>query len=497
MGIIKNLQETVITRLGGEPDRLGVTQTIEHLREAMSDMALSLRREDAGWARLGGTTGADEFDHAARVRNAETCRVFAVTNPLAKQGLGIRAAYVWGTGLGITATDPAVNEVIQGFLDDPANRGTFTGHLARLSLESALSTDGNVFAACFTDPRTGRVQVRVIPSVEVAEIITNPEDAAEPWFYRRRHTVNRQQVETLYPALGYSPVARPRIIDGTPVEWSAPVYHVKDGAPNGWQYGVGDLYAAVPWVRAYDTFLTDWSRLTKAVSMIAYKITGKTKTDTMAARAAMQQAVAHGQAGGTLAMTGADIQAMPSTGAQIDATSGDPLARMVAAALGLPITQLLGDPGSTGARAVAETLTQPMVLRFKNRREVWTETYRAILNHVVDAHLAAPLGDLTGTARITGGRKTWHLTSGERTLVFDWPEIEDIGLSETLEAISTLDASGLAPKETLARLGLRALRVRDVDEQLDSMRDGNGEFIPAGAQVADALMASYQAGETA
>ena len=53
----------------------------------------------------------------------------------------------------------------------------------------------------------------------------------------------------------------------------------------------------------------------------------------------------------------------------------------------------------------------------------------------------------------------------------------------------------MAPKETLARLGMRALRVRDVDEQLDSMRDGNGEFIPAGAQVADALMASYQAGE--
>lgn len=497
MGIISTLKESAIIRLGGEPDREGVRSTIEHFRESISDMALSLRREDAGWARLTGATGVDEFDYEARKQNAEACRVFAVANPLAKQGLGIRAAYVWGTGLGITATDEAVNQVIQGFLDDQANRGTFTGHLARLRLESALSTDGNVFLACFTAPRTGQVQVRVIPSVEIVEIITNPEDAADPWFYKRRRVVNGQTVETLYPALNHRPTVRYRAIDGVPVEWDAPVFHVKDGAPDGWQYGVGDLYAAVPWVRAYDTFLTDWARLTRSLSMIAYKITGKTKTDTMAARSAVQQAMAHGQAGGAIATTNAEIQSVPSTGAKIDATSGDPLARMVAAALGLPITQLLGDPGSTGARAVAETLTQPMVLRFKNRREVWTEAYRAVLNHVIDAHISAPGGDLTGTLRVANGSRSWHLASGERTLVFDWPEIEDIGLEETLKAIDTLDSTGLAPKETLARIGLRALRTRDVDEIIDSMRDGDGNFIPAGAQVADALMASYQAGETA
>lgn len=498
MGFFSQLREQAITRLGGEPDRAGVTATISDLREQMSDMALRLRPDTGNWAPLGSRNGGvDEFNHQARQQNAAACRVFAVTNPLAKQGLGIRAAYVWGTGLGITATDPAVNEVIQGFLDDPANRGTFTGHLARLSAESALSTDGNVFTACFTDPITGRVQARLLPSTEITNIITNPEDSSEPWYYQRNHLIGNEQAVTLYPALGYNPVARPRTIEGHRVEWSAPVYHTKDGAPQGWQYGVGDLYAAVPWVRAYDTFLTDWARLTRSLSMIAYKITGKTKSDTQAARLAAQQAMASGAPGGALAMTGADIQAMPSTGAKIDATSGDPLARMVAAALGLPVTQLLGDPGSTGARAVAETLTQPMVLRFKNRREVWTETYRAILNYVIDAQISAPQGALAGSARIRAGRKTRHLTTGERTLVFDWPEIEDIPLGETLGAVETLDSTGLAPKETLARLALRALRVRDVDELLDSMRDGNGEFIPAGADLADALLASYQAGERA
>lgn len=495
MGIIQNLRESAITRLGGEPDREGVLGTLSLMRESMNDLALRLRREDAGWAPLGNGSTFEEFGAEQRRNNSKICRMFAVNDPLAKQGLGIRAAYVWGTGLGITATDPAVNEVIQGFLDDPMNRAAFTGHTARLKAESALGTDGNVFLSCFTDPRTGIVQVRTLPAGEVVEIHTNPHDAAEVWFYERSYLVDGRQVTTLYPALSYRPAVRPRIIDGVPVEWSAPVYHVHDNAPAGWQYGVPDLYPAVDWLRSYKGFLTDWAKLTKAISTIAYKITGKNKSDVMAARAGMQQAMASGQPGGALAMTGADIQSMPTSGAKIESTSGDPLARMVAAALGIPITQLLGDPGSTGARAVAETLTKPMVLRFQNRRELWAEAYRAILNHVIDAHIAARDGSLNGTVKRVGDRLKWSLAGdAERTLVFDWPEIEEITLADILTAIEKLDATGLAPKDTLARLALRALKVRDVDELIDSMRDGEGNFIPAGASVSDALLASYQDG---
>lgn len=496
MGIIQSLRESTITRLGGEPDRQGVLGTMALMRESMNDLVLRLHREDAGWNPLGGSTQSfDEFGTEQRRNNSKICRMFAVNDPLAKQGLGIRAAYIWGTGLGITATDPAVNEVVQGFLDDPMNRATFTGHTARLKAESALGTDGNVFLSCFTDPRTGVVQVRQLPVGEMTGIITNPDDAADVWFYERSWLVDSQQRNTFYPALSYRPAVRPRIIDGVPVEWSAPVYHVHDNAPAGWQYGVPDLYPAVDWLRSYKGFLTDWAKLTKAISTIAYKITGKNKSDVMAARAGMQQAMASGQPGGALAMTGADISTVPTTGAKIESTSGDPLARMVAAALGIPITQLLGDPGSTGARAVAETLTKPMVLRFQNRRELWAEAYRAILNHVIDAHIAAPGGSLSGTVKRVGDRLKWSLAGdAARTLVFDWPEVEEITLADILAAVEKLDATGLAPKDTLARLGLRALKVRDVDEIIDSMRDGDGNFIPAGASISDALLTQYQDG---
>ena len=39
---------------------------------------------------------------------------------------------------------------------------------------------------------------------------------------------------------------------------------------------MGDVYAAMPWARAYKGFLTDWARLVKALSKFAWRLTGDT-----------------------------------------------------------------------------------------------------------------------------------------------------------------------------------------------------------------------------
>lgn len=484
MGLRDRITETL--GLMSTTDALALRENLDLRLERTRRM---LTREDDGWSPLGDSTTTAEWGAEERKKNANTARGFATANPLAKNGLSIRASFIWGTGVGITANDETVNEIVQEFIDDPMNRKTFTGHQAHLDYENILATTGNVFLAAFTNHTTGDVQVRSIPADEITQIITNPEDAAEVWFYKREWVQRVDATDSTvrqramyYPALHFKPAARATRINSVEVNWSAPVYHVAVNRPDGWLYGVGDLYSSIPWARSYTGFLTDWAKLTKSVSAIAYKITGKDRNDVMAARAAMQNALNSGVPGGAIASTGAEIQSMPSTGATIDADSGQPLARMIAAGLGLPVTLLYGDPGTTGARAVAETLTKPMIIGFKNRREVWTECMRSILNHVIDVALLSP------NKQLTGG-------DIDRTLVFDWPEIEDITLTETMDAIEKLDASGLAPKATLARLGLRALRVRDVDELVESMEDENGEFIPAGSNVADALMKSYQAGD--
>ena len=133
----------------------------EKLAESVAQMQLAM--EDMGWEKLTAQF-AQEFTREGLKRAAELSRMMAVANPLIKRGLAIRASYVHGQGVGITArgdgTDGAqdVNAVVQAFLDDDGNRAALTGHQAKLRLETALGTDGNVFVALFTNPLTGTVQ---------------------------------------------------------------------------------------------------------------------------------------------------------------------------------------------------------------------------------------------------------------------------------------------------------------------------------------------------
>ncbi|QOK21594.1 hypothetical protein IGS73_10530 [Janibacter indicus] len=48
-----------------------------------------------------------------------------------------------------------INAVVQAFRDDPENAETFTRVLAGAERERAFKTDGNVFLALPTDPRSG------------------------------------------------------------------------------------------------------------------------------------------------------------------------------------------------------------------------------------------------------------------------------------------------------------------------------------------------------
>ncbi|GAA3843943.1 hypothetical protein GCM10022226_78680 [Sphaerisporangium flaviroseum] len=61
---------------------------------------------------------------------------------------------------------------------------------------------------------------------------------------------------------------------------------------------------------------------------------------------------------------------------------------------------LLGDPGTTGARATAETLDQPTELAFQMRRELWSDVHRTLTSYVIDQAVKAPMGPLKGTVTL-------------------------------------------------------------------------------------------------
>jgi hypothetical protein len=489
------------------------------LQESIADLELSL--EDRSWDRLDAWANT-ELSAAGLVRAARMCRIFAIAHPLVRRGLAIRCSYVWGQGVSIAARAAGeqaaqdVNAVIQAFLDDDSNRTTLTSGQARERHERSLGTDGDVLLACFTAPKTGRVQVRTIPYDEVVgnDPICNPDDHSETWFYLRRWTATRinpatgtsERInsEVYYPALGYRPRVRPQMINDVEVWWDAPLLHVSVNGLEGWQFGVGDAYAVLDWARGYRDFLSDWARLVKALSKFAWRLTGdkssKVRTAAAAIRATQPATVAAPDAptGAVAAYgPGAMLEAIPKTGATIDSESGRPLAAMVAAGLGVPVTMLLADPGVTGARATADTLDKPTELEMGMRRSLWSDVYRRLLDYVIDQAVKAPAGPLKGTVgRDEYGRETVTLAGDvERTVDITWPELEDTDPKTLVDAIVAADSTGKLDPLVTIRLLLEALGVDDIDEILDRMTDDQGNFVDPTVTAGQAAVDAFRRGE--
>lgn len=498
------------------------------LQESMAD--LQLAAEDRGWQQLSFKL-EQEFSRAGLTSVIRNCRFMAIASPLIKRGVLLRTGYVWGDGVTISSratgdrdTDAGqdVNAVLQAWWDDESNQVALTSSQAQEELERALGTDGNLFLACFTNQLTGRVQVRSTPFEEIGDVVTNPEDREDPWYYLRTYTQQagkpfrsadgtwslRYKAETVrvaHPALGYWPAARPKSINvgGSTytVEWTQPILHVAVNRLDGWTWGIPDVYASLPWARAYEGFLNDWARLTKALSRFAWRLTGdrasKVQKAADKARAALVPPGVGGSDAGQMVATGpgANLEAIPKTGATIDADSGRPLASMVAAGLGLPVTTLLADPGTTGARAVAETLEDPTKSEMGMRRQVWTSVFQTLGGYVIDQAAKAPRGTLRGTVVQDGNRQQVVLAGDvERTVVVDWPEMRKIDPATWVKAIAEADGTGVMPPVETLRLLLTALQVREVDEVVTSMLDEDGAFVdPAIARAAAAIAAQREA----
>lgn len=523
MGIAGRLQETWYRATGRTQLAEALRQereTRQLLEESVSD--LEARLHEPGWQRLT-QLAEQEFSREGLGQMAAVCRVMAIKNPLIKRGMNLRRSYVWGQGVSIMGRDDGsesgqdVNTLVQDFLD--TNRDTFTSHQARAELETGLATDGSLFLALFTNPRTGRVRVRVIPFDQVQEVITDPDDASQRQYYRRVWTSEHLDPATgnsqytyqtvYYPDVSYRPRRRPRSIGGHPVMWDAPIVHVRVNTLTGWRYGIPDVYAAVDWARAYKEFLEDWARLVKSLSRFAWRLTSKGSKQAQAKQRLAQPpprdsatGEAH-DAGATASMTpDMQLEAVPKSGATIDSESGRPLAMMVASALDVPVTMLLSDPGQTGARATAETLDAPVKLMAADRRELWADAHRTILDYVIDQAAKAPQGPLQGTIRRDPqdpDREFVDLAGqADRTIEITWPDIDEMDPVKIVEAITKADQTTYLPPLTIARLLLEALGVNEVDEILDQLQDEQGNFQPpegAGGMAGQAAVDAFRRGE--
>jgi hypothetical protein len=465
---------------------------VELLQESLLDAQMAL--DESGWSKLGET---EVMSRETLRKNAQLARVMALADPLIRRGVNLRIAYVWGQGVTVAAkqedqAEQDVNAVVQAFLDDPANKATWTSGQAREELERRLATDGNAFHALVTSPLTGRVQVRLIPFDQVDERITNPDDGADVWFYRRTYTTKvveagysgqtrtRRETRTVYyPAVGYYPATRPRSIDGRDVRWDSPVVHTVVNRPDGSDWGVGDLFAALPWAKGYKLFLQDWAGLVHALSRLAFKATAKGR-NAPKIRASLAAAPEDGIGGTVTLGEGQSIEAIGKSGATIDSNSGRPLAAMVAAGIDVPVTMLLSDPGITGARATAETLDQPFVLTSSMRRDLHSDLIRTVCGYVILQAVKTPQGPLKGRIvrdPVTNAEQA--ILKGDQSLAIDvdWPSLDKVDIKTLIDAIVAADSTMKMPPLVTLRLLLIALDVENVGEVLDAVTGPDGEFL--------------------
>lgn len=450
-------------------DRVMIAEAnLELLRERIIELEQGWN--EPGWQEmsLGGST-ALEFSRDQLRKIARMARVLVLKNPTIKRAVRVQADYVWALGVTIRAEDQTDQSFLTDFLDDPANQVELTSHLARHQKEIALQVDGNLFFVLFSDV-AGRVRVRTLPFDQIDDIICNPEDAKEHWFYKRvwversvnlatGQVVEKDQI-AYYPDWRYEPPGGlPSTIGGKPVRGER-VYHVAVGNLPEMRFGVPETYAAHDWALAYKSFLEDWATITRAYARFAWRLTvAGGQRGLNAATARLGTTIGQGEstternppalAGSIFAAAdGRNLDPIRTAGATTKAEDGRRILLMVAAAMDLPET-MFGDV-SVGTLATARSMDRPTELKFRSRQTLW----QSVLSNIC----------LYAIQKRRGRRST-----KPPVVQVVFPDILERDIAERVLAVvrgATLDGkplAGLIDPVTTLRLILGALGVDDVE----------------------------------
>ncbi len=411
-------------------------------------------------------------------------RLHYIKNPWIQRGINVAAEYVFGRGVEVSSPDEAANEVLKEFFE--SNKSTL-GQIALTDLERRKYYDGNLFFCFFADKvSTGLVKVRTIDATEIMDIVTNPEDTDEPWFYRRCWTarefdaangaISTQRHEVWYPALKYDPADKPQTINGNPVEWDHPILHRKCGSVSKWLFGCPLVYAALDWAKAGRKFLE--ACLTVKLSLASIAMTLTTKGGQQALEGMKQQLQTQVGTGTGLwdtnppATSGSIFGAGPGTKLEAfdQKGGGNPeevreYRNMTACVLGIPPT-FLADL-ETANLATATTLDRPTELNFLQKQEAWREDLMTISMYVLRVSGGATSGKLreaypVGEVRLVEAKrlrqkdgrlveaKVQPNEPGDIIVSVNFPAILEGDLPATITAVCTAIGTGVMDDKVAA-----------------------------------------------
>lgn len=337
------------------------------------------------------------------------CRLYWLKNPIPRRLVNVRAEYTFARGVDMSSSDPDANEAIKRFVE---RNKSVLGEVALTEGQRSKDRDGNRFYCFFTDMGKGECSVRVIDATEIMDIITDPEDASKPQYYKRQWTQKSWDMATgtqtttaktaWYPAINFEPDVDK--IGADPVMKDCPIYHRKVGEVGGWLFGCPPMYPMIDWAKESRRFLEACASVRQSLSQFAFKIS--TKGGQQAIEGIKQQMETQVGPGSPIwdtnppAVAGASWISGPGTNLDAFKVQGATFSPddvrwyviFCCMCFGLPPT-FLGDM-QTSNLATATSLDRPTETMFLAIQREWIEDLTVILVYGLERELRAPAGKL-------------------------------------------------------------------------------------------------------
>ena len=348
------------------------------LQESVQD--LMMRAEDIGWTQLLGHNTLEDSGPALELLKevSEPLRDMAAANPLMKRGAQLRHAYAFGRGIVFSG---GMTPQKRNIMDDPYNKSVLFSVGGYETMNLALYTDGNFFL--IYDER--EKLFTVVPLVQITAVVTDPDDASKIRYLRRSWTSNGTAKNVWFPLNKYkarvgakiNKTIKPSSGPAEPVNQTSVIFHQATNRQAGWTFGVPDSFAAMIWAKAYSEYLADNKKLVKALAQFAWKVTQTSKSAVTNTAAKVSE---RGTAGTAVMPAGADLNALPRVGSDVDFNKGQALAALVAASLGVSVIALIASPGAAGGSyGAAQTLDFPTIRVMESIQDNWTLFFTEVL----------------------------------------------------------------------------------------------------------------------
>jgi hypothetical protein len=340
---------------------------------------------------------------------------------------------------------------------------------------------------------TNGVRVRIIDTLEIVKIVTNPDDNDEPWYYHRTWANGAgEMMERLYPDINYVPTNKPSNINGITVDWTKAVHHSYTNKIGEW--GTPSFLAALPWAKSYEQFLENRATLYAAYATIALLVKAKARRLTTIRSGFTGSGVA-GESpvkGATAFVTPEDnIETINTKDSTTSPSEGLQFLEMVMSVFGFP-PHLWGKEESGGLGQ--DGRHKVLFLRIKAEQEAWRDDILDAIEYVV--YRAVKEKRLSGATiqRVGNDESLSWPDSVDSSIIVEFPELQ---AKDTTQAVNNLILAAtldnkkphglITPKQFMTivapLIGLEDLDLELVPEEWPSGGEEIQDFMGALSQV--------------